>query len=77
VIQVHELVSLHYSGTWVFSCCGILVSLGGCRHLDGLEQRKEVPYEWSLFVAGSGVCEGLAPSPAECHKVALADCACH
>jgi hypothetical protein len=38
VIQVHLLVILHLLGTWVFSCCGILISLGGCRHLDGLEQ---------------------------------------
>jgi hypothetical protein len=36
---VYLLVSLHLVGTCVFSCCGILVSLGGCRHLDGLEQR--------------------------------------
>jgi hypothetical protein len=47
MIQVHLFVILHLVGTWVFSCCGILVSLGGCRHLDGLEQ-----------LGG-----GLAPSP--------------
>jgi hypothetical protein len=61
VIQVHLLVSLHLVGTWVFICCEILVFLDGCHHLDSLEQREEVRHEWSLFVAGSGDCEGLAP----------------
>jgi hypothetical protein len=28
---------LYLVGTWVFSCCGILVSLGDCRHPDDLE----------------------------------------
>jgi hypothetical protein len=27
-------------------CCGILVSLGGCRHLDGLEQLGGVGKSW-------------------------------
>jgi hypothetical protein len=36
--QVHLLMSLHLVGTWVFFCYGILISLGGCRHLDDLGQ---------------------------------------
>jgi hypothetical protein len=39
--QVYLLVSLHLVGTWVSIGCGILVTLGGCRHLDGLEAAKE------------------------------------
>jgi hypothetical protein len=45
------LVSLHLSGTWMIFGCGILVSLGGCCHLDGLEQQrscgKSGAYSWS------------------------------
>ena len=33
------------------SCYGFLVTLGGCRHLDGLEQRRSVGMRWRLFVA--------------------------
>jgi hypothetical protein len=36
------LVSLHLSGTWVIFGYRILVSLGGCRHLDGLEVAEEL-----------------------------------
>jgi hypothetical protein len=38
---VHLLVSLHLVDTWVSIGCGILVTLGGCRHLDGLEATEE------------------------------------
>jgi hypothetical protein len=35
------LMSLHLVGTWVSIGCGILVTLGGCHHLDGLEAIEE------------------------------------
>jgi hypothetical protein len=36
------LVSLHLNDTWVIFGCGILVTLDGCRHLDGLEAAEEL-----------------------------------
>jgi hypothetical protein len=51
---VHLLMSLDLVGTWVFFCCEILVSLGGCHYLDGLEQWRMFGTSWRLFVAGSG-----------------------
>jgi hypothetical protein len=39
---VHLLVSLHLVDTWVSIGCGILVSLGAYRHLDGLEAAEEL-----------------------------------
>jgi hypothetical protein len=39
---VNLLVSLHLVGTWVSIGCGILVTLGGYRHLDGLEAAEEL-----------------------------------
>jgi hypothetical protein len=33
--------------------CGVLVTLGGCRHLDGLEQRRSYGKSWWLFLATS------------------------
>jgi hypothetical protein len=60
---MHLLVILHLVGTWVFSCCGILVSLGGCRHLDGLDQLGGGSAR-VVFVRGRlWHCEGLVPSP--------------
>jgi hypothetical protein len=50
---MHLLVSLHLVGTWVSIGYGILVSLGGCRHLDGLEAAVELWQEWCLFLATS------------------------
>jgi hypothetical protein len=58
--------------------CGVLVILGGCCHLDGLEQRWRSGTYWWLFMAGSGVLvRGLVPSPAKSWKVTLVDCSCH
>jgi hypothetical protein len=58
--------------------CGVLVTLGGCRHLDGLEHRWRFGTCWWLFVAGSGdLVGGIAPSPAKRRKVALVNCSCH
>jgi hypothetical protein len=45
------------SGTWDRCGCGFLVTLGGYRHLDGLEQRRSFGKCWWLFVADSGDCE--------------------
>ena len=43
--------------------CGFLVSLGGCCHLDGLEQRRSFGTYWWLFVASSGDYEGSCTFP--------------
>ena len=42
---------------------GLLVSLGGCRHLDGLEQQRSFGMSWLLFVAGPDDCEGSCTFP--------------
>jgi hypothetical protein len=64
--QVHLLVSLHLAGTWVIFGCGILISLGGCHHLDGLEAAEELWQELCLFLATSWwFVRGVVPSPAE------------
>jgi hypothetical protein len=36
-------------------CCNFLVTLGDCRHLDGLEQPRSVGMSWWLFAATPGV----------------------
>jgi hypothetical protein len=76
--QVHLLMSLHLVGTLVFICCGILISLGGCRHLNGLEQRWRFGTCWWLFVAGFGelVVRGCCGSPVEHRISTLVDCSC-
>jgi hypothetical protein len=76
--QVHVLVSLHLVGTWVFFCCGIFVSLGGCHHLDGLEQRRRSAMCWWLFVAGSDelVVRGCSGFPTERRIPTPVDCLC-
>jgi hypothetical protein len=50
---------------------GFLVTIGGCRHLDGMEQWWSFGTSWILFVATPGdFCEGfLTFSPAESQKV--------
>jgi hypothetical protein len=50
---VYLLVSLHLSGTCVIFDCGILISLGGYHHLDGLKAAEELWQEWCLFLATS------------------------
>jgi uncharacterized membrane protein YecN with MAPEG domain len=47
------IVSLHLSGTWVIFGYGILVTLGDCCHLDGLEAAEELWQEWCLFLVTS------------------------
>jgi hypothetical protein len=50
---VYLLLSLHLVGIWVIFGYGILVSLGGCCHLDSLEAVEELWQEWYLFLAAS------------------------
>ena len=58
------------------SSCGFLVTLGGCRHLDGAAEEL-----WHELVIVRGhlpvIVRGLVPSPAESQKVTLVDCSCH
>jgi hypothetical protein len=58
--------------------CEILVTLGGCCHLDGLEAAEELWQElvivlghFSVIVRGSYAFSGGAP------KATLIHCACH
>ena len=52
-----------------------LVTLGGCHHLDGLEQRGSSSGGWWLSPASIAVIvRGLVPSPAERRKITLVDC---
>ena len=64
------------SGTWGSIGCGFLVTLGVCRRLDGLEQRRSVARvgncSWpppNDFLRGSCAFPGGAP------KATLVDCA--
>ena len=41
----------------------LLVTLGGCHHLDGSVQRWRIGTSWWLFVAVSGDCEGSCTFP--------------
>jgi hypothetical protein len=71
---VHLLMILHLVGTWVFSCYGILVFLGGCRHLDSLEQLGEGPAR-AVFVRGwLQHCEGSCTFLDEASKATLVNC---
>jgi hypothetical protein len=57
---------------------GVLVTLCGCHHLDGLEQRRNCGKSWWLFLAISWWLWGvLVPSPGRAQKTTLVDCACH
>jgi hypothetical protein len=65
---VHLLVSLHLVALGDRLSCGILVTLSGCRHLDGLVQWRSCGKSWWLFLATSRWLWGvLEPSPVE-HK---------
>ena len=74
---MHLLEWLHLVALGDRSSCGFLVTLGGCRHLDGLEQRRRIGTSWWLFVAISRwlweVCAYLGGVP----KATLVDCSCH
>ena len=57
--------------------CGFLVTLGGYRHLDGLEQWRSM--HKLVIIRGylPVIVRGLVPSPAESQKITLVDCWCH
>jgi len=74
---VHLLEWLHLVALWDRFGCGFLVTLGGCRHLDGLEQRRSIGTSWWLFVAISMWLWGVCAYPGEEPKATLVDCACH
>jgi hypothetical protein len=76
--QVYLLEWLHLVAIGDHCGCGFLVTLGGCRHLDGLHQRWRSGMCWWLFMADSGdLVRGIAPSLAKHRKVALVNCLCH
>jgi hypothetical protein len=72
------LVSLHLSGTWVIFGCGILISLGGCRHLNGLEVAEEFVARVVLVLGHLPViCEGCCAFPDGAPKAVLVNGSCH
>jgi hypothetical protein len=75
---MHLLVSLHLVALGDRLSSGILDTLGGCRHLDGLEAVKELWQELVIVlghlpVIVRGSCAFLGGTP----KAILVDCACH
>jgi hypothetical protein len=75
---MHLLVSLHLVALGGCLSCGILDTLGGCRHLDGLEAVEELWQELVIvlghlpvIVTGSYAFLGGTP------KAILVYCACH
>jgi hypothetical protein len=75
---VHLLVSLHLVALVDRLSCGIVVTLGGCRHLDGLEAAEEL---WQDLVIVFGhlpvIVRGSCAFPGGEPKATLVDCACH
>jgi hypothetical protein len=73
---VHLLVSLHLVALGGRLSCGILVTLGSCRHLDGLEAA-----EWQELVIVLGhlpvFVRGSCTFPGEASKATLVDYVCH
>jgi hypothetical protein len=62
----------------VASAAVSLVTLGGCRHLDGLEQLVVIGMRWTLFVAiPIVVVRGSSPFPSGEPKGTLVGCSCH
>ena len=53
-----------------------LVALGGCHHLDGLEQRRSLTCVGDCSWLALVIVRGLVPSPAESRKATLVDCSC-
>jgi hypothetical protein len=74
---VHLLDSLHLVAHRDRCGCGVLVTLGGCHHLDGLEQRWGPTRVSDCSWPASLIVRGLVPSPAESRKVIVVDCSCH
>ena len=60
--QVHLCVILHLVAHEDHCGCGVLITLGGCRHLDGLEQRWSCGKSWWLFLdTSSDLVRGVVP----------------
>jgi hypothetical protein len=74
---VHLLEQLHLVALGDRCGYGFLVTLGGCRHLDGLEQREGLARVDDCLWPASVIVRGLVPSPAKSRKVTLVDCSCH
>ena len=76
--QVYLLEWLHLVALGDRFGYGFLITLGGCHHLDGLEQRRSMWHEL-MIVRGhlTVIVRGLVPSPTESRKVTLVDCSCH
>jgi hypothetical protein len=76
--QVYMLEWLHLVALGDRRGCWFLVTLGGCCHLDILEQQWSSNTCWWLFVASFGdLVRGIAPFLAKRRKVALVNCSCH
>jgi hypothetical protein len=59
--------------------CGyrVLVTLGGCHHLDGLEQQRSIDMSWWLFMAISRWLWGVLCLSRQGKKVTLVDSSYH
>jgi hypothetical protein len=75
---VHLLVSLYLVALEDRLSCGILVTLGDCRHLDGLEQQMSL-WQKLVIVLGhlSVIVRGSCAFPSGAPKATLVDCLCH
>jgi hypothetical protein len=74
---VHLLVSLHIVALGDHLSYGILVTLGGCHYLDGLEAAEEL---WQVLVIVLGhlpvIIRGTCAFPSGVAKTTLVDCVC-
>jgi hypothetical protein len=73
--KVHLLEWLYLVSLGALFCCGFLITLGGCRHLDGLEQWRS--FGMLVIVRGHSLwsCEGfLGLFPGRVPKVILMEC---
>ena len=55
----------------------LLVSLGGCHHLDGWSSGGGLARVGDCSWSSPVIVRGVVPSPAECRKVTLVNCLCH
>jgi hypothetical protein len=65
---VHFLEWLHLVALGDHCGCGVLVTLGGCGHLDGLEQWRSFGMCGWFFMASSDDCDGSCTFPGEALK---------
>jgi hypothetical protein len=58
--------------------CGcVLVTLGGCRHLDGLEKQRASAHVGDFSWPAPMIVRGLIPFLAESRRLTLVDYSCH